>query len=119
MPSESRAPRSASEAGDLFGDRRRMAQRQQVDADPELQPPADHRRLRQLQQRVEDRHPKGEMVPDPQRIVAAAVDQPDQRNQLVDARQPGPARRLGAAMDRLDADAQAGFERQVHCVFRC
>ena len=95
------------EARDLLGDRPRMAQRQQVDVGPERQPPADHRRLRQLQQRVEDRHGERQMVADPQRIVAASIDQPDQLDQFVDRRQPRSGRRLGAAVDRLDADPRS------------
>jgi hypothetical protein len=47
------------------------------------------------------------MVADPQRIVAAAVDQLDQRAHLVDRRLPGADRRFGAAVEGLNADPQA------------
>ena len=52
--------------GDLLGDRRGMAQRQQIHRCAERQPPAYHRGLRQLQQRIQDRHGEGDVVADPQ-----------------------------------------------------
>ena len=56
------------ERRDLLRDRHRMAQRQQIDLGAEHQAPADHRRLRQLQQRIEDRDGKRDVVADPDRI---------------------------------------------------
>ena len=54
------------------------------------------------------------MIGDPDRIEATAVDLADQRLQLVDFRQPRPDGRLGAPVDRLNANLQMGIERQVH-----
>jgi hypothetical protein len=102
------------ERGNLLGDRHRVAQREEVDPDPEQQPAADHGGLRQLQERVEDRGRVPDMVGDPDRIIAAAVDLADQRVHLVDHRQPWPDGRLGAAVDRLEADLEGGVERQIH-----
>ena len=67
-----------------------------------------------LQQRVEDRDRERQMIADPQRIVAAIVDELDQRRELVDRRPPWFAGRLGAAVDRLDADLEDIVERQGH-----
>jgi aldehyde:ferredoxin oxidoreductase len=103
----------------LLRDQRGVAQRHEIDIGAELQTPADDRRLRQLQQRIEDRNREGDMVADPERIIAAIIDKPDQRLHLVDCRLPGRRRRLGAAMDVLDADAEPGFERQRHGVAPC
>ena len=102
------------EGRDLLGDRHRMPQRQKVDIGAEHQPAADHGGLGQLQERIEDRHRKGDVVADPQRIVAAIIDQPDQPLHFVDPRPPGVAGRLGAPVDRLDADAEPVIERQFH-----
>jgi hypothetical protein len=96
---------------DHLGDRHRMAQGQQIDPDAQQQAAADHRRLRQHQQRVEDRRRVPDVVGDPDRIEAAAIDLADDGLQLVDFRQPGPDRRLGAPMDRLDANLQMRVER--------
>jgi hypothetical protein len=92
------------EAGNLLGDQAGVAQRQQVDVGAEGEPAADHRGLRQLQQRVEDRDGKRDVIADPQRIVTAAIDEPNQLDHLVDRRPSWRGGRLGAAMDRLDAD---------------
>ena len=98
----------------LLGHRHRMAQRQEIDRRAEHQPPADDGGLRQLQQGIEDRHRKRDVVAAPERVVAGAIDQLDQLAQLADARQPGPGRGLGAAMDGDEADPQLVFEQQVH-----
>src|SRR5204862_7407165 len=63
----------------LLRDRHGMAQRHEIDIGAELEPPADHGRLRQLQKRIENRDGEGDMVADPKRIVAAIIDKPDQR----------------------------------------
>ncbi len=91
-----------------------MAQRQQVDAGPEHQTPADHGGLRKLQQRVEDRDGEGDVIANPHRIVAAAVDQADQVGHLVDGGQPWSGGGLRAPMKGLHAERQAFVQRQVH-----
>ena len=91
------------ERRDLLGDRRGMAQRQQVDARAEHQAPAQHGGLRELHQRVEDRDGEGDVVADPHRIVAAAVDQADKVRQFVDGGQPRPSA-ARAAMEGLHAE---------------
>ena len=103
----------------LLRNRHGVPQRHEIDIGAELQTPADHGRLRQLQKRIENRDGEGDMVADPERIIAAIIDQPDQRLHLVDCRLPGRRRRLGTAMDVLDADAEPGFERQRHGAAPC
>ena len=51
------------------------------------------------------------MVANPEGIIAAPIDKLDQCNKFVDARMPGLGRRLGTAMDGLDADAQSRVEQ--------
>src|SRR5205085_8529020 len=61
----------------LLRDRHGMAQWHEINIGAELEAPADDRRLRQLQQRIEDRDRKGDMVAHPERVVAAIIDQPN------------------------------------------
>ena len=103
----------------LLRNRHGVPQRHEIDIGAELQTPADDRRLRQLQKRIENRDGEGDMVADPERIIAAIIDKPDQRLHPVDCRLPGRRRRLGAAMDGLDADAEPIVERQRHGVAPC
>jgi hypothetical protein len=67
--------------------------------------------LRELQQRIKDGDREGDVIADPQRVVAASVHQLHQRDQFVDPWQPRAGRGLGAAVDGLDADLQASVER--------
>src|SRR5262249_58799716 len=53
------------ERRDLLCDGNGVAQRHEIDIRAEPQAAADDRRLRQLQQRIEDRDGKGDMVADP------------------------------------------------------
>jgi hypothetical protein len=102
------------EGRNLLGHRRGMAQRQEVNGRAELQAATDDRGLCKLEQRIEDGEREGDVVPDPKRIVAAAVDQLDQRAHLVDCRQPRAVGRFGAPMDGLHADAQTVVQGQAH-----
>ena len=99
------------ECRDLFGDRRGMAQRQQVHRRAQDEPSAHHRRLGELQERIEDRDRKRNMVADPERVEAAAVDQLDEIAHFVDRRHPRRRRRLAAPMNGLHADLELRLER--------
>ena len=55
---------------DLLGRGARRAQRQEIHRGAEREPGGDHRRLRELQQRVVDRPGVSDVVPDPQRVDA-------------------------------------------------
>ena len=77
-PEDEPALREMIEGRNLLGHRRGMAQRHQDDARAEDPPPAHRRSLGELQQRIEDGDMEGEMVVNPQGIVAAALDQLDQ-----------------------------------------
>jgi hypothetical protein len=103
----------------LLRNRHGVPQRHEIDIGAELQTPADDRRLRQLQKRIEDRGGEGDMVADPERIIAAIIDQAHQRLHLVDCGLPGRRCRLGAAVNGLDADAEPIVERQRHGVAPC
>ena len=102
------------EARHLLGHRNRVAQRQQVDGGAEGEPAADDGGLRQLQQRIEDRHREGDVVAAPERVVAAAIHKLDQSAHLLDAGQPRPGCRLRTAMDGHEADLELVVEHQVH-----
>ena len=102
------------ERGDLLGDGRWMAQRQQKDGGAEDQALADHGRLRDLRDGVEEGYCKGNVIAAPEGIEAQPIHMLDDLHQLIERRHPGAGRRLGAAQHGVDADLQRTFERKGH-----
>ena len=94
------------ERGDLLGDGRWMTQRQQKDGGAEGQALADHGRLRDLRDGIEEGYCKGDVITAPERVEAQPIHLLDHLHQLIERRHPGAGRGLGAAQHGVDADLQ-------------